>query len=90
MIPKGPERPSRHLVWVERDGFGGWGCSVCSWVFNPSGWPAGRSLDEKIENSQTRLSGDFDSHDCNNHPRSATMKEEQLLKNQIPKKPGDV
>jgi hypothetical protein len=74
MIPKGPERPPRHLVWVERDGFAGWGCGVCSWVFNPSAWPAGTSLNEKIENSRSILAGDFKSHDCNNYHRSRVAK----------------
>jgi hypothetical protein len=45
MIPEGPEKSSRHLVWMEGTGLGG--CSVCSWVFIPSDWPAGKSLDER-------------------------------------------
>lgn len=28
------------------ESFEGWGCSDCAWVFNPSGPPVGRSLDE--------------------------------------------
>jgi hypothetical protein len=85
MSTTGPEKSSRHLLWVERDGFGGWGCSVCSWVFHPSGWPAGKSLGEKIENSQKMLSKDFESHGCNNYHRSSAVRE-GLSKNQLPHK----
>jgi hypothetical protein len=87
MSTTGPEKSSCHLLWVERDGFAGWGCSICSWVFNPTVWPTGTSLNETIENSQEMLSGDFESHDCNNYYRSLAIKEGQVLKNQFPKKP---
>jgi hypothetical protein len=61
------EKSSRRLVWVERGGFAGWGCTVCAWVFDSSVWPAGKSLNETIENSQKRLAIDFESHDCSQH-----------------------
>jgi hypothetical protein len=67
MLQQGPEKSQRRLVWVERSTFGGWGCSVCGWVFNPSGWPAGKSLDETIDNSQKLLTEEFDSHICVHH-----------------------
>jgi ribosomal protein L37AE/L43A len=67
MLPTGPDKPLRRLIWLERDRFGGWGCSKCGWVFNPSGWPAGKSLDEQIEKSQKQLSGEFESHACDKH-----------------------
>jgi hypothetical protein len=67
MLPQGPGKPSRHLVWIEGDGFGGWGCSQCAWVFNPPRWPFGDTLTEQIRNSQELLSEEFESHSCANH-----------------------
>jgi hypothetical protein len=87
MIPEGPEKSSRRPVWVERDGSGGWGCTVCSWVFIPSRWPAGKSLNEKIENSRKMLSGDFQSHDCNNHQRSEAPRDARTSKDRLREKP---
>jgi rubredoxin len=59
MPRKGPESSSRKLVWVEGQSFEGWGCSECAWVFNPSGPPTGKSLDEMKLNFQAQLSEEF-------------------------------
>jgi rubredoxin len=64
------ENSSRELVWIEGQNVEGWGCSECSWVFNPSGPPAaGESLDEMKRTFRTQLSEEFASHACAEHPR---------------------
>jgi hypothetical protein len=59
----------RKLLWVERQNFQGWGCTECAWVFNPSGPPAGNSLDEMKQNYEQRRNKEFASHVCAQHPR---------------------
>jgi hypothetical protein len=58
----------RKLVWIEEQGFQGWGCSECAWVFNISGPPVGKSLDEMKDNYEHQRDKDFASHDCAQHP----------------------
>lgn len=60
----------RRLVWIETQGFRGWGCSECTWVFNPAGSPLGHSLDEMIQNYEKQRDQDFASHNCSEHPRA--------------------
>jgi hypothetical protein len=69
MLHEGQESPVRTLVWVEERSFKGSGCSECAWVFNPSGPPLGKSLDEMKRNFQMQLSEEFASHDCSDYPR---------------------
>jgi hypothetical protein len=69
MLHKGQEGSSRELVWVEGQGFGGWGRSECGWVFNPPDLLTGKSFDEVKRNFQTQLSDQFASHACADHPR---------------------
>ena len=69
MLHEGVESSSRKLVHIEGQGFRGWGCSECSWVFNPSGPPVGESLDAMTRNYQAQLSNEFASHDCAGQPR---------------------
>jgi rubredoxin len=61
------EMSARKLVRVGGQSFQGWGCSECSWVFNPSGPPVGESLDAMMRNYQAQLSDEFASHDCARH-----------------------
>jgi hypothetical protein len=58
----------RELVWIERQGFLGWGCSECAWVFKPSGTPKGNSLDEMKRDYQQQRDKDFAAHICAEHP----------------------
>jgi hypothetical protein len=58
----------RKLVWIEEQSFYGWGCSECAWVFNPSGSPTGKSLDEMKENYERQRDRDFATHVCSEHP----------------------
>jgi len=60
----------RKLVWVDEQCFQGWGCSECAWVFNPSGPPTGKSLDEMKLNYEWQLNKDFPAHVCAEHPRA--------------------
>jgi rubredoxin len=60
----------RKLVWLERQDFQGWACSECAWVFNPSGTPAGRSLDEMKQNYEQQRDKEFTSHVCAEHPKA--------------------
>jgi hypothetical protein len=60
----------RKLVWIEEDCFRGWGCSECAWVFNPSGAPTGKSLDEAKRNFELQRDKEFPLHVCADHPRA--------------------
>ena len=70
MHHKGQEDSSRKLVWVEGQKVAGWGCSNCAWVFHPSDFPSGKSLDELTAHAQRQLDNEFASHDCAEHSRS--------------------
>jgi rubredoxin len=69
MLHEGQESSSRKLVWLKGQTFEGWSCSECAWVFNPSGPPAGKSLDEMKVNFQVQLSEEFMSHNCAHRPQ---------------------
>ena len=68
------EAMQRKLVWIEEQRFQGWGCSECAWVFNPSGAPTGKSLEEMKENYERRRDKDFAAHVCTEHPRAKNTK----------------
>ena len=59
----------REMVWVENERFRGWACSECAWEFNPSGVPAGSSIDEMKENYERERDREVASHLCAEHPR---------------------
>ena len=59
----------RKLLWIDEEPYGRWGCSECKWVFNPSGRPVGKSLDEMMQNYQQQRDNDFAAHLCADHPR---------------------
>jgi hypothetical protein len=63
----------RELVWIEHDRFRGWGCSECVWVFNPSGSPTGKSLDESKRNFELQRDKEFKLHVCADHPRAKSQ-----------------
>ena len=48
------------LVWNEKQNFQGFGCSECSWVFNPFGALVGESLDEMKQKYEAQRDKDFD------------------------------
>src|SRR5713101_7525017 len=63
----------RELVWIEHDHFRGWGCSECAWVFNSSGAPTGKSLDESKRNFELQRDKEFKLHVCADHPRAKSQ-----------------
>ncbi len=63
----------RKLGWIERDRFRGWGCSECAWVFNSSGAPTGKSLDEAKRNFVLQRDKEFTLHVCADHPRAKSQ-----------------
>jgi hypothetical protein len=62
---------TRKLVWIEHQGFGGFGCTECSWRFEPSNAPIGKSFDEMKENFGLQRDKEFASHLCADHPKEA-------------------
>jgi hypothetical protein len=57
----------RELIWIEEDRFHGWGCSECTWLFNPSDLPTSKSFDEMVRNFELRRDKEFDLHVCAKH-----------------------
>lgn len=62
------------LIWIEEHDFHGWCCSVCAWVFKPSGPPSGNSLNEMKENYECLRDKEFAAHNCADHIRGEHMK----------------
>jgi hypothetical protein len=60
----------RELAWVERQSFRGWGCSECTWVFNPSGPLVGKSIGEMKMHYEQQRDKEFGSHVCAEHSRT--------------------
>jgi rubredoxin len=60
---------AREMVWVERERFHGWACSVCAWVFNGSGPLVDKSIEEMKQRFETERDKEFRSHVCAEHPR---------------------
>ena len=65
---------SRKLVWVEEDRFRGFACSECSWRFDSSAAPTGKSFDEMMRNFVLQRDKEFTSHVCADHPRTKGAK----------------
>ena len=70
----------RKLVWIEHDRFRGWGCSECAWVFNSSGAPTGKSLDDAKRNFVSRRDTEFTLHVCADHPRAKSQSSKHDVK----------
>jgi len=68
------EATRRKLIWIEEQRFLGWGCSLCAWVFRPSGTLTGKTLDEMKENYEQQRDKDFAVHICAAHPRTKNPK----------------
>ena len=64
----------RKLVWIKEQRFWGWGCSECAWVFNPSGSPTGKSLDEMKQNYEQQRDEEFAAHVCAENLRAKNTK----------------
>jgi hypothetical protein len=59
----------RTLIWIEGPRFQGFGCSECAWTFNPSGPPAGNSLQEMKKYYERRRDKEFAIHICAEHTK---------------------
>jgi len=64
----------RMLVWIEEPRFQGFGCSECAWAFNPSGPPAGNSLQEMKEYYERWRDKEFAMHICAEHTKAKKAK----------------
>jgi len=64
----------RKLVWVEEGRFLGFACSECSWRFDSSAAPTGKSFDEMMRNFELQRDKEFTSHVCADHPRTMGTK----------------
>jgi len=67
----------RKLVWVEEERFLGFACSECSWRFDSSAEPKGKSFDEMMWNFELQRDKEFTSHVCADHP--TTMGEKRSI-----------
>jgi hypothetical protein len=65
---------NRKLIWIEERPFGRWSCSECEWVFNASGSPTGKSLDEMKENYVRQRDKAFAAHVCADYQGSKNTK----------------
>jgi hypothetical protein len=61
-------------MWIEEPQFQGFGCSGCTWVFNPSGPPGGNSLQEMKEGYERRRDKEFAVHICAAHTKAEKAK----------------
>jgi hypothetical protein len=68
------EAMHRKLVRIEEQGFRAWGCSECAWAFRPSDLPAGKLLNEMMQNYKLQCDNDFAAHVCAEHPRGKSTK----------------
>ena len=64
----------RTLIWIEGPRFHGFGCSECAWTFNPSGPPAGNSLQEMKKYYERRRDKEFAIHICAEHTKAKKAK----------------
>jgi rubredoxin len=60
---------AREMLWVEREQFHGWACSVCAWVFKGSGRLGDESIEEMKRGYEAERDKEFRSHVCAEHPR---------------------
>jgi hypothetical protein len=58
------------MIWIEKPGLAGWGCSQCAWVFQAPDVPAGKSLEEILRLIELQRDREFASHICAYHPQS--------------------
>jgi rubredoxin len=70
----------RELGWIDQPGFRGWGCSKCGWIFNSTGPPRGKTLDEMKRKFEELRDKEFVSHVCANPTRKSTPDTRQSQK----------
>ena len=59
----------RQMVWIKTTRAQGWGCSQCSWMFNPLGPPIGNCLDEMMQNYEREREMEYLLHSCAQYPK---------------------
>jgi hypothetical protein len=64
---------AREMVWVERERFHGWACSVRAWVFKGTGPLGDNSIEEMERRYEAKRDKEFGSHICAEHPRITTV-----------------
>jgi hypothetical protein len=67
----------RKLVWVDENRFRGFACSECSWRFDSSAAPTGKSFDEMMGNFELQRDKEFTS----SHPMFAPITREPWAQN---------
>jgi len=65
---------SRKLVWVDEERFLGFAWSECSWRFDSSAAPTGKTFDEMMRNLELQCDKEFASHVCADHSISMGAK----------------
>lgn len=60
---------AREMLWVEREQFRGWACSVCAWVFKTSGRLDDKSIEKLKQRYEAERDKAFKSHVCADYPR---------------------
>jgi hypothetical protein len=60
---------AREMLWVEREQFHGWACSVCAWVFKTSGRLDDKSIEKLKQRYEAERDKAFKSHVCADYPR---------------------
>ena len=66
-----------------------WGCSECTWTFDPSGPPRGDSLDEMQENFEGQRDKEFASHVCIEYQAASAKNQEAKDKSGFPRGSDD-
>lgn len=64
----------RQLIRIKRLDFEGFGCSECGWLFNYSGEPVGRSLEEMKKVFAEQRDKEFAAHRCTNRSKTTQPK----------------
>jgi len=54
----------RRMLWVKKLGLSCWGCSDCSWLFNPTSIPSGQSFDGIVRKFELQRDKAFAGHVC--------------------------
>jgi hypothetical protein len=61
----------RELVWVEKERFQGWVCSVCGWQFKGLGPLVGNTIEEMKRAFERQRGEEFKAHMCAKPPKRA-------------------
>src|ERR1700719_3656085 len=65
-----PPTMYRRIVWVKQLGLSCWGCSDCSWLFNPANISSGNTFNGTVRKFESQRDKAFAGHACAKLPRS--------------------